>query len=656
MTTEARASLLSLTLLLLLCPAGCSDAPVPDVAALDIPEGCNLFATSDSCSLPYPSRFSQRADPSSPTGVRLALDPARLPLRDGEVPLDVSEYNRADGASPLSPILVHFGADIDLTDLPTLQDLGRSLDESGAVAIFNADTGERVLFFAEMDRNLREGFDDRYAFILRPVEPLAMGARHIVAIRSSLRTTEGAPPASPPAFQALRDGKRTTHAGLEAVRGEFEGVFEFLGDHGFAREDLLLAWDFKVASEDYVLGSVLSMRAEALAEAGETGLPYAITEVTSDPNPNISRIVYGTFEVPTYLRADDTFDYDADHRPVRQAANRSYEFTMLIPKRAELGEPLPLVVLGHGIFGEGRKFLTEGSDAEAIQRLSEEFGAVAIATDWIGLSGKDIARVGLELGNNLDRIGIVTDQLQQSLVNHLVMTKLARGALQEDPQIKVTAGPLIDTTRTYYWGASLGGIQGSSFISISDVIARAAFGVPGAGWATMISRSIVFPPIRAFLEPHYPDPLDFLIGTTLVQARFDHTDPGNLSKLMFTRPLPDAPPGRRVILQEAIGDSQVPNMTSEILARAMGVKLLTPAHSEVFGLDAVTSPTTDSVLAHYRMEAWDQPYPPDGNVPPSEDNGVHHAMNFLPNVHQQIATLFFTGEVYQYCDGACDPD
>jgi hypothetical protein len=188
------------------------------------------------------------------------------------------------------------------------------------------------------------------------------------------------------------------------------------------------------------------------------------------------------------------------------------------------------------------------------------------------------------------------------------------------------------------------------------VIARAAFGVPGAGWATMISRSIVFPPIRAFLEPHYPDPLDFLIGTTLVQARFDHTDPGNLSKLMFARPLPDAPPGRTVILQAAIGDSQVPNMTSEILARAMGVKLLTPAHSEVFGLEAVTSPTTDSVLAHYRLEAWDQPYPPDGNVPPTEDNGVHHEMNFLPNVHQQIATLFFTGEVYQYCDGACDPD
>ena len=162
MIIEARAPRLSLLpcFPLLLClAAGCSDDPVPEVAPLDIAEGCNLFATSDSCSLPYPSRFSQRADPSSPTGVRVALDPARLPLRDGEVELDVREYNAADGASPLAPILVHFGADIDLASLPSLADLGRSLEEGGDVAIFNADTGARVPFFAEMDRNVREGYD-----------------------------------------------------------------------------------------------------------------------------------------------------------------------------------------------------------------------------------------------------------------------------------------------------------------------------------------------------------------------------------------------------------------------------------------------------------------------------------------------------------------
>jgi hypothetical protein len=172
----------------------------------------------------------------------------------------------------------------------------------------------------------------------------------------------------------------------------------------------------------------------------------------------------------------------------------------------------------------------------------------------------------------------------------------------------------------------------------------------------MISRSIVFPALRGFVEPHYPDPLDFTLGLTLIQARFDHADPANLTKMMFERPLPDASKDRLVILQEAIGDSQVPNMTTELLARGMGVKLMTPSNDEPFGLEKVTSPSKDSVLTQYRLANWDKPEPPESNVPPSDDNGVHHEMNLLPNVHQQIAKLWFEGQVEQFCDDTCDPD
>jgi hypothetical protein len=396
------------------------------------------------------------------------------------------------------------------------------------------------------------------------------------------------------------------------------------------------------------------MREKALAMLGTTGLPYVITEVQDNPNDQMAKIVLGDFEVPTFLRDDDTFEYDAEHHPVQQTPNKRFPFTMLIPKAAQQG-PMPLVVFGHGIFGTGREFLTEGGDAEAIQALANEHGAVVIATDWIGLSGEDIGRL-LQVADSLDRINQVTDRLQQSLINALALTKLARGALKDDPQIQVGSAPLLDLSQTYYWGASLGGIQGSSFISISPDIARAAFGVPGSTWSAMISRSVVFPPIRVFIQPHYPDPLDFLFGIVAIQARFDHSDPANLSRLMFREPLPDAPPGRLVVLQESIGDSQVPNLTTEILARAMGVKVLTPSVTEVFGVEPVSSPTTSSALAQYRMDAFDDPEPPEQNIPPAEDNGVHHDMNFLPNVHQQILSLWLQGEVRQFCDGPCDPE
>jgi hypothetical protein len=88
----------------------------------------------------------------------------------------------------------------------------------------------------------------------------------------------------------------------------------------------------------------------------------------------------------------------------------------------------------------------------------------------------------------------------------------------------------------------------------------------------------------------------------------------------------------------------------------MGVKLMTPSVTPVFGLEEATSPAQGSVLVQYKLANFDKPKPPDDNVPPFEDNGVHHEMNFLPNVHAQIARLWFDGQVEQYCEGACDPN
>jgi hypothetical protein len=677
MSTMKRAAILAGCLLCLLCLAGCGDEAVV-VNALDIadpPQGCNPLATSDSCMLPFPSVFATQADTTSPTGVRVDLDPATLPLRidmtsgggSTSTPLDTSYFNSADGFSPVAPILLHFGEHgartdhqgvaVDVTSLPNQdnKDLASSVKPGATVAIFDLETGARVPYFTEMDENVEPGYDGRYAFILRPMSPLAMGHRHVVAIKNDLLDTTGRAVTPPQAFVALRDVQVTTSDVIEGVRARYEQLFGFLAAQGYARDDLLLAWEIPVASSDYLLGSVLSMRTQA--GAGDVALPYTITSVQDEPNPNVSRIVEGTFEVPTFLQADLTFDYDADHHPVRQTSNNSYPFTMVIPKVAETSGPLPLGILGHGIFGDGRDFLDgTGSDTMAIQQLANQYGIVVIATDWIGLSKNDLPIIAARLGTSLDDLGVVTDQLQQALINNLVMTRLAMGQLNGDPKVMVTSEPVVDTSRVWYWGASLGGIEGSSFVSLSDVIPRAVFGVPGSAWATMITRSVVFLPLKALFQPHYPDPLDWEILLSVIQGRFDHSDPANMTKLMFDAPLPDAPSDRMVILQESIGDSEVPNIATEILARSMGVSQIGPADHTVFGLPQVVSPTTSSVLAQYRLPAYDMPLPPAGDIPPATDNGVHYDMNFLPNVQQQLAELWFDALVQQYCKGPCQPD
>jgi hypothetical protein len=632
------------------------DAAIADGGpiTLDLEPGCNPFATSSECLLPYPSGFFQKADPTSPTGVRNDFPAGIFGAADEgsahPIPVDVAPYNLADGASPAAPILLHFGFDIDLGNLPDLHHVAASVEATSPVAIFDEDTGERMPFFAEMDENRKKAYPGRYAFIIRPAQPLAMGDRVVVVLTDQVTDTNGKPIASPPAFAALRDGVATTNAEIEDVRPHYEQMFQFLDRHGYARSKLALAWDFMVASRDFVLGSVESMRATALNMLAGGSLPYTITSVQDDPNSNLAKIVEGDFQVPTFLNANKTFDYDAQHHPQLQATNQSYPFTMLIPMKALDGQPLPLVVFGHGLFGTGRDYLA-GSLGGAIQPIAQEAGIVMIGTDWVGLSGSDAALVPAVVAPNVNNVNIVTDQLQQSLINNLAMTVLAKDGLENDASVQVGANPLIDPGRIYYFGVSLGGIQGGSFVSISPDISRAVLNVPGAAWASMISRSVDWPPIKSVLDQHYPDPLTQQVGIALIQTRFDHTDPANLGKLMFDS---DAPPNRIVLLQESIGDCQVPNITTEFLARALGVKVMTPSITDVFGLDPVTSPTEQSALEQFKLSSLTAAYmPPDTNVPPSEDNGVHSATAIQPEALQQIEWLVTNGEIKSFCSGAC---
>lgn len=657
-----RATLLGLALGAATLPSCEDEVVAPAFIAVDRSPGCHPLGAADlvdgltspaTCLFPYPSFWNEAEDADSPTGVRVAIPAERLPFAGPA--LDPTSFNKADGFSPVTPILVHFARDVDTSALAGIHSAERSLAADAAVQLIDLETGKHVLHFVEMDMNRRDDYPDRYAFIVRPIEPMEMGHRHGVFLKTGLTDLEGAAIPATPAFQALRDGTRTDNPDVEGVRAHMEGLFARGEELGLKRADLLLAFDFQVASKDWLLGPVTHMRDEALKAIAQGEVGYTIENVEVDPNPDIAKIVYGTFEVPTFLDADDRMVWDERHVPLRQPS-KSYPFTMLVPKRAETEGPLPLVVLGHGIFGNGRDFLTGGSDGAAIQVLANQFGAIVIASDWIGLSTHDLPRIANEVAVDLNHINLITDQLQQALINAITETKLALGPLAEDPQAQVANNPLTDPGRIYYWGASLGGIEGSSFVSLSPDIQRAVFGVPGSAWSTMLTRSIVFPPIKTFVEVDFPDPLDQQLLMTMAQTHFDHSDPANVTRLMFKEPLPDAPPDRLVALQESIGDSQVPNLATDILARAMGIKLMTPAFYAPYGLQEVTGPTTESCLTQFRMDGWDMPEPPDENIPPDAENNVHHDMNFLPKAHEQIASIFFSGVVSMPCEDSCDPD
>jgi hypothetical protein len=662
-----------------------AEASPPDAPSLDgfsVPTGCNPLAITSECMLPYPSDFLTKPDPTTPTGLRMNLPPHALTIPKGSTPIDLTPFNRGDGAPTSAPVLVHFGVNVDASFLADNTQTAKSVLASSAIAIFDEATGERVPFLSEMDAN-DPTMTTRHTLIVRPLTPLELGSKYIVVLTSALRDTSGhALPASK-GFEALRDKIPTHVAPIEAARSRFETIFSFLESHGYPRSELLLAWGYTTASNHTVIGPITKMR-DVVFDAGtghgpspDGGTPdggvaeggpaeggamdaggageilYTITSVSPSPYTTGANVVEGTFSPPNFLQADNTILYTSDNVPVEQTGipRPSYPFTMIVPSKAKT-QSLSLLVFGHGLFGSGRDYLTT-SFGSTIQPLSEQFGAAVVATDWIGLSSGDLNLIIKDVVPNLNRIGIVTDRLLQALVNNLSLIELCLGALGEDPQVRLsTAHPFVNPSEVFYYGVSLGGIEGSSLISVARNITRGAVAVPGASWNNLLARSYDYAQIKIAISGLYPDPLLQQEFITLLQSRFDPADPVNLATLFQKHPLPNSPKSRVAVIQESIDDCQVPNIATEILARTYGAVQITPDIVPIYGLKTTSGASFKTALSQYELKGDVAKYvPPTSNLLPTMDNGAHFDLAFRPQVLGQVTELMTTGAIVQSCDG-----
>ena len=121
---------------------------------------------------------------------------------------------------------------------------------------------------------------------------------------------------------------------------------------------------------------------------------------------------------------------------------------------------------------------------------------------------------------------------------------------------------------------------------------------------------------------------------------------------MLNDPLPGVPP-KQLLWIEAVGDSQVPNIATESVARTMDIPLLSPTLEPIYGLTEQKGPLP-SALVRYDLNPPADKLPGDTNNHDSSDNGVHAFVNFVDAVQEQIRTLFDEGVIRNECDGACD--
>lgn len=671
--------------------------------ALEAPDECEVLNDAE-CLLPYPSSRFLVPDATTATGLRLQIPARGLPHVNGEA-LTPAPLNTVDGFSPTVQILMHFPQGVDLVAsdasrllppgccgqpagppwIDTRTQDGRSLDADSPSVLLDADTGERILHWLELDGRAA-GNLARQALVMRPGQSLVPGHRYIVALRGLTAADGASAVVAEPAFAALRDERPTAITAIESRRAAMAALFDTLTTNGIDRASLVLAFDFVVQSEDQLTRQMLSMRDQAYAyladvEADPEAVPFTVTKVEDHdceaPGAVTWRDVKGTFRSPLFLTQSPDqpgaaeLNVDADDLPVQNGFMDAV-FTVaipcsLLPAEAPAAHP---IVLGHGLFGTGES-MTRGVPAGAGRVVPWTY--LAGATDWRGLSSSDVGFVVNDVvgvgQSQLNHFAALPDRLRQGMLNTLVLAKMMkRGLFNRDTATFATplgrpvfAGP---DTEMYYYGISLGGIMGTWFSALTPDVERFGVDVPAINFSCLLQRSTQFSSYdQLLLGIGITDPMDAILGLGLLHELWVGGEPAGYARHITSDPLPGSGEAKRILMTPAWLDKQVSNQCTEIAARTLQLPNLAPGSLQrgLPGIPDLEGPL-DSAYVMYDSGAFDifdpahQPFiPPLSNLIPSGVCDPHGARPAIPaGIRQLVDFLRPDGQIENFCDGDCD--
>ncbi len=632
---------------------------------VDRPEICNPVDARH-CLLPFPSDFFSVEDASTDSGRRVAIATVATPVNVAGVHVDTTEWNRNDGFSPGAQIATYIeGLDLVASATAPITDIQSSLDDDAPVVLIDADTGERIPHWVEIDDRPDQAIDR--ATYVRPAVNLLEGHRHLVAFRN-LVDGSGNPIFAGDVFRAYRDRLESDVPEVEAQRERYERVFGDLARAGVRRDELYLAWDFTVASTRNLSERVLHMRDDGFARLGDAAPAFEVELVEDDFDDRVARRIRGTFEVPNYMtgsgESGSRINYGPDDLP---AANGVFtaDFRCVVPRAALSGGAGPAVparasLYGHGLLG------SEGEvSAGNVRSMSNEHNVVFCATKWVGMSEEDVGNA-VQILQDFSRFPTLADRTQQGMLNFLFLGRLMihRDGLSSHPAFQDADGnSVIDRSELYYDGNSQGGIMGGALTAVATDFTRAVLGVPGMNYSVLLQRSVDWDTYERIYNPAYPDQLERGLGLLLAQMLWDRGEANGYAQHITDDPLPGTPP-HQVLMHVAFGDHQVAPATAEIEARTIGAAIHWPAVADgrvpdveaYWGIDRIASYPYDGSA----IVIWDSgaPTPPLVNRPPREGDDPHEDPRADPDARvQKSEFLRPDGAVVDVCDGQpCEAD
>jgi hypothetical protein len=647
-------TLVALTSLLAACssssPAGnvttgTGDAGADAVAPPPEPKaGCNPII-GDDCLTPFPSSFYLASDSTSATGVRVAIPANALPVQSTMLQLKPDRMNQKDGFSALTPYLVYFAQGVDPTNLFGWKDPSASLTPTSPVQVIDYETGQRVIAFAELDDNINGG-GQRQALIVRPLVRLSPGKRYVIALLD-LKDPTGAPIVPAP-FKALRDGTALSKA-LTAQKPRYDEIFALLAKAGVDRTHLSLAFDVVTASDATANGHLQAMRDHAFSLLAAGSLHYTINSQTDDPGPHTARTLELSIDVPSYLSDESgksMMNFGPDGQPAQKTIGKA-PVTITIPACAKTATgPLKTTFFGHGLFGTAKDTI-ESAPAQA---AGDQLCTIFVGTDWLGLASNDVPNLKDLLTTDLNNFYVISDRLQQAHVNAQTMTRMFLTTIKNDPALAIGGKPVTDGSEVYYFGVSDGGIQGTTYMGLSPDVPVGVLNVPGGNWSMLINRSVDFAQFSGLLSLLIPDPLDRQVAVAITQPEWDYTDAATWAPHLISDPLPGVPK-KRILVQESLGDAQVSNITTRLLARTIGLPTI-DLTEPVPGLAAGMAPLPS---AYTQWNSHKMPLPPLDNTALDKDNGAHDSVWASTLALSQISQFTQkSGQVVSVCMGPCN--
>lgn len=633
--------------LLLVLTAGCKKSDDDSEQGGEL-SGCDPTDPS-LCAYPWPSGYFQEDDPSTGSGKRMTFTDTSLPTNRDNYKFDPTLLNERDGFATLTPMVTWFDG-VSLDGVIPQTDLGAYLAADARTVVIDAETGERIPHFVELDETAED--PAQRSLILRPVAPMRHAARIVVGIRGLVKE-DGSPVDVSPAFEALRDGRDDPNPDVALLRPRYDDeIFPVLEAAGFPRSELQLAWDFTTVSRENLHRDILTMRDDALARLPADGPAYVIDSVELGDcaaGDAIHTTIEGRVTVGRYTDIDlpgSVIARGPDGAPTYQADTQP-KFLIRIPcSLAQDPQTTPMILqYGHGLLGDRSEARTGW-----LSDLANANRWVVFAMDWNGMASRDVPGITLMMAQDVSGFRMIPERSEQGLVEKVVGLRMMQTSIVDDPELEFGGVKILEGAPLGYLGNSQGGILGAAYLAVSPDLPRGVLGVPGMPYTMLLSRSVDFDPFFLIFKEKYLDHREITLLLMVIQTLWDPGEPSGYAHALTEEPLPGTT-AKQVLLHPAIGDAQVTPLGAHVMARAFGARTIAPQTRPIWGVEETASGWTGSAIVEWAYS--DVPEVPLLNVPPNADFDTHECPRRQPEAQAQIVDFLTTGVVNHTCDGPC---